>query len=77
MSETKWPELEIAIEKLHLEPGDILVCKDSDAVEQLTKLQIPNVTFPVPIVYAPNGIQKMTREQLLKSIGDDSAPKTT
>lgn len=52
------------ISKLNLQKGDIVVCKDIEtlhAIEGLGRV----VDFLVPLVYAPQGIQKLGRQDLL------------
>ena len=52
------------IQKLKLQKGDVVVCKDLEtlhAIEGLGRV----VDFTVPLVYAPNGIQVLSRKDLL------------
>ena len=51
------------IQRLRLEPGDILVVRDWEIVSQLVETPISGVP-QIPIIYAPNGIEKMKREDL-------------
>lgn len=64
------------IGKLNLQPGDIILCKDLQtlhAIEALGKV----VNFMVPIVYAPFGIQKLTRQDLLNLLEQLDQPAPT
>lgn len=52
------------IQKLNLQPGDIVVCKNLEtlrAIEGLGRV----VNFTVPLVLAPQGIQKLSRQDLM------------
>ena len=54
-----------AIEKLHLERGDILICRRVEALEYLQHLKAP-VDFTVPVVFLPSGsVDKLSRQDLL------------
>lgn len=65
-----------AISRLNLQPGDLIVCKDFEtlhAIEGLGKV----VDFTVPLVFAPQGIQKLSRQDLLnllEQLEQPSAP---
>lgn len=52
------------INKLHLEKGDILLCKDVATMNYLDHLKM-DLDFKVPLVYAPEGIMKLNRQDLL------------
>lgn len=52
------------IKKLHLTPGDILLVKDIHTLEALAQLG-QAVNFTVPLVFAPQGIETLTRQDLL------------
>ena len=52
------------IEKLNLQKGDILVVSHHETIAYLEGLG--RVTeFPVPVVFAPQGIKKLSRQDLL------------
>lgn len=52
------------ISKLHLTPGDIIVVSHPDTLHYLEGLgKVTN--FVVPLVFAPGGIQKLSRQDLL------------
>jgi len=53
------------IQKIHLEKGDIIVCRDETALKMFGEIQVPGVDFPVPLVFAPQGVQILKREDLL------------
>ena len=46
--------------KLHLEPGDILVVKDHETLHYLAHVEF-KLPFNVPLVFAPQGVQKLSR----------------
>lgn len=52
------------LSKLNLTPGDILVVKDEATLRYLAQVQLP-IPFVVPLVFAPNGIGKLGRADLL------------
>ena len=53
-----------AIDKIHLEPGDVLIVSKTEVLNQLAKL--PALPFIVPVVYAETGdLSKATRDQLI------------
>jgi hypothetical protein len=52
------------VSKLRLEPGDVLVVKHPDTLHYLEGLG-KVVNFTVPLVFAPGGIDKLSREDLL------------
>jgi len=52
------------VQKLHLTPGDVLICKDYEtlkAIEGLGRV----VNFTVPLVFSPQGVEKLSRQDLL------------
>ena len=53
------------IQKLNLQKGDILVCKNWESLKMLGELKIPGIDFQIPLVFAPEGIQKLNRQDLL------------
>jgi hypothetical protein len=58
------------VKQLKLAPGDILVVKTSEAAERLKKAgKILNMTFSVPIIIAPDGIELVDKDHLSKLIG--------
>jgi hypothetical protein len=56
------------LEKLHIAPGDIVVCHDAAAMEQLAGAQIAGINFPVPIILCEGAIETLSREQLLRLV---------
>jgi uncharacterized protein YfaA (DUF2138 family) len=52
-------------EKLHVEKGDVLVVRDMETLRYLSQVKVPGLDGIVPLVFAPQGIQKLTREDLL------------
>ena len=52
------------VERLRLQPGDVIVARDWEVLKALEVVKLP-VTFTVPLVYAPQGIQTLTRSDLL------------
>lgn len=67
-----------AIKKLHLEPGDVLVCRTTEAMEALARAGRV-VDFNVPVVFSPQGIEKLNRQDLLnllEQLDSANAPVT-
>lgn len=68
MSKWKFPVSKAAltdrIQKLNLQPGDVLVVKDEMTLHGLEALGRV-VNFTVPLVFAPQGIGKLCRQDLL------------
>jgi hypothetical protein len=62
---TKLSALSHDIEKLLLQPGDILVIRDEETLVALRGQSLPSITFPVPLLFVPGGLEKATRQQLL------------
>ena len=57
-------DLSRAIEKLHLEKGDILIVRDDNIIDVL--MELPLDLMPrVPIIYAPSGLEKCDLQTLL------------
>ena len=52
------------IEKLKLERGDVLLVKNIETLKFLSEMPI-HLDFQVPLVFAPGGIQKLSRADLL------------
>lgn len=53
------------LQKLKIEKGDVLVVKDIETLEYLSKVHVPGIEGTVPLVYAPQGVQVLKREDLL------------
>lgn len=51
------------VRKLHLERGDIIVCADPNTMKLLSGLQV-DIPFPIPIVFAPEGLEKVSYAEL-------------
>lgn len=62
------------ISKLELKEGDILVVRDADTLHRLRDVKMPSIKFPVPILYAPLGIEKIDQETLKSYIHTIVAP---
>ena len=62
------------IEKLSLSRGDIVVCKNIEALELLSSQKVPGIDFPVPLVFAPEGVQKLNRQDLLNLLEQLETP---
>lgn len=62
-----------ALDKLRLTEGDILIVKDISLLHAIIKLDMPPGTPSCPVIYAPDGIDKIRRESL-QEILDKSAP---
>jgi hypothetical protein len=52
------------IQKLSLARGDVVVVKDYETLKFLAEMPI-HLDFVVPLVFAPQGIEKLTRQDLL------------
>lgn len=52
------------LQKLNLTPGDVLVVKDHETLRFLAEVKLP-IPFVVPLVFAPQGLQKLSRQDLL------------
>lgn len=57
------------VRALRLQPGDILVTQDYDAMEALSEQQIAGIDFEVPVICAPNGIEKISVNELEFALG--------
>lgn len=56
-----------SISKLNLQQGDVLVCKDFETLNYLSKVHMP-LPFTVPLVFSPQGVEKLSRQDLLNLI---------
>lgn len=56
--------MESHIQKLSLLPGDVLVVSDHETLHFLSHTP-PITKFTVPLVFSPQGIQKLSRQDLL------------
>jgi hypothetical protein len=64
------------VNKLNLQKGDIVVVKDEVCLHSLEALGRV-VNFTVPLVFAPQGIQKLCRQDLLNLLEQlDGADKS-
>lgn len=61
------------LSKLHLEPGDVVVVNHPAAAEALMNLGSV-VPFRVPIVVCPDGIKKLSRQDLLNLLEQIEEP---
>lgn len=61
------------IEKLRLEPGDVIVVKDPETLHALSGLGRV-VNFTVPLVFAPQGIKTLKRQDLLNLLEQIETP---
>lgn len=52
------------VEKLRLRRGDVLVCRDVPTLNALSEMKFPFLTFQVPLVYAPQGVDKIPLDDL-------------
>lgn len=50
--------------KLRLEPGDLIVVRDSETLNYLSRFPF-KLDFNVPLVFSPAGVEKLTRADLL------------
>jgi hypothetical protein len=56
------------VEKLRLRRGDVLVCRDPGTLQMLSEMKFPFLTFQVPLVFAPYGIEKVPLDQLKRIV---------
>ena len=56
--------LSAKIELMRLRPGDVVVAKDIEVLKAVQDLGLP-LAFKVPLVYAPSGVQVLSRADLL------------
>lgn len=54
------------IKKLRLKRGDVLVVPDPMTAKELSQMKWPYITFQVPIVIAPLGLERIPAEDLMK-----------
>lgn len=54
------------VEKLRLRRGDILVCRDWEAAKAISEMKFPYITFQVPIVFAPGGLEAIPGDKLFE-----------
>jgi len=54
------------IKKLRLRRGDVLVVRDVMLAREISEMKFPFLTFQVPIVVAPLGIEAIPADDLLK-----------
>lgn len=69
------------LSKLTIKTGDVLVCKDFETLRYLSTVQVPGISGTTPLVFAPNGVQSLTRQDLLNLLeqldqAEVSAPLT-
>lgn len=56
-----------AISKMRIEKGDCLLVKDYETMHWLAH-NGPKLDFQVPLVFAPNGIQSLSRQDLMNLV---------
>lgn len=54
------------VKRLRLQRGDVVVVRDPFIAERLAQMKWPYITFQVPIVVAPLGIEAIPAEELMK-----------
>jgi hypothetical protein len=52
------------LKKLSLAPGDVIVVRDAETLHFLAHTP-PMVGFNVPVVFSPQGIEKLNKQDLL------------
>ena len=55
------------LQRLRLEPGDAIVVSDTETMRQLDATKL-GLKFSVPIVYAPNGVKRLSLKYLQKLV---------
>jgi hypothetical protein len=65
-------ELRRTIRRLRLKDSDIILCSDSDLIEQLARTKMPKGVPPCPIFWCPEGtsIRTMPKSQIADLIAD-------
>jgi hypothetical protein len=58
------------VEKLRLKRGDVLVCRDPYTAKMLSEMKFPHLSFQVPIVVAPLGVEKIPLDKLEQIVRD-------
>ena len=53
------------IQKLELRHGDVRVVRDPETLHYLSMVKVPGIDGTIPLVFSPQGIQKLTRTDLL------------
>lgn len=53
------------IQKLSLRYGDVLVVRDVETLHYLSAVKVPGIEGTIPLVFSPQGIEKLTRTDLL------------
>ena len=56
--------LQNQVQKLHLEPGDMVLVRDVETARALDELKVP-LGFSVPIIFSPMGVQVLKKQDLL------------
>lgn len=58
------------LQKIELKKGDVIVCTSHEAMHALMGMQLPKELFPfdIPLVFAPDGLKKVGREELVALI---------
>lgn len=56
--------MEQRIKHLHLMPGDIILVRDQPTLVALSDMKL-NLGFHVPLVFSPQGIEVLKREDIL------------
>jgi hypothetical protein len=50
---------------LQLAKGDILVVRDVETLHYLSQVKVPGLDSVIPLIFAPSGVQKLQRQDLL------------
>jgi hypothetical protein len=53
------------IQKLNLKEADVLLCRDVETLEFLSKVNVPGIVGVIPLVFAPTGILSLKKQDLL------------
>lgn len=54
------------VKKMRLRRGDLLICRDYQTGKMLSEMKFPFLTFQVPIVVAPGGLECIPADDLMK-----------
>lgn len=68
------------VQKMHPQKGDVLVVRDVETLEYLSRIKVPGLDSTIPLVFAPSGIQVLNRQDLLnllEQLEQDPAPAET
>ena len=63
------------IDKLHLVEGDIIVVRDIELLKVLCQMEMPAGAPRCPVIFAPDGIEKLSRQALQEMLASSDVLK--